>query len=168
MAGVTENLNVRVTLTLEKKQRLKWCVGGNNFPLSNCRTAIKRLLRDYQATFPLCHGNFILTATVTASKPWLVGGMCFWASLGLGMLDVSRTRDLGLPAIGMELGLADPKGSESKAVAAEDGPESDVVQKFQLGETLPVVSARMVHRILKGDFTDMAELSEEHLEFELR
>ena len=53
-------------------------------------------------------------------------------------------------------------------VAAEDGPESGVVQKFQLGETLPVVSARMVRRIMKGDFVDMAELSEEHLEFELR
>ena len=25
---------------------------------------MERLLRDYQATFPLCRGNFILTATV--------------------------------------------------------------------------------------------------------
>ena len=95
-------------------------------------------------------------------------GMCFWVGLGLGMLDVSHVRDLGLPAIGKELGSVEPKGSESKAVAAEDGPESGVVQKFQLGETLPVVSARMVRHILKGDFVDMAELSEEHLEFELR
>ena len=38
-------------------------------------------------------------------------------------------------------------------------------QKLQLGETMPVVSARMVHHILKGDFVDMAELSEDHLEF---
>ena len=53
MAGVAENLNVRVTLTLEKNQRLNWCVGGNDFPLSN-----------YQTTFPLRRGNFILTATV--------------------------------------------------------------------------------------------------------
>ena len=53
MAGVAENLNVRVTLTLEKKQQLKWCVGGNDFPLS-----------DYQTTFELRCGNFILAATV--------------------------------------------------------------------------------------------------------
>ena len=102
-------------------------------------------------------------------------GKCFWADLGLGMLDVSRVRFLGLPAIGMDaIGMdqlgsdSEPKGSESKAVAAEDGPESEVVQKFQLGETLPVVSARIVRCILKGNFVDMEELSEEHLEFELR
>ena len=78
-------------------------------------------------------------------------GMCFWAGLGLAMLDVSRVRDLGLPtiAIGMELGSAEPKGSESKAVAAEDGPESGVVQKFQLGETLPVVTASHFERRLR-------------------
>ena len=45
-------------------------------------------------------------------------GTCFWAGLGLGLLDVSRVRDLGLPAIGMELGSAEPKGSESKAVCS--------------------------------------------------
>ena len=50
MAGVAENLNVRVTLTLEKNQRLKWCVGGNDFPLSDYRTTIKRLSNDYQTT----------------------------------------------------------------------------------------------------------------------
>ena len=64
MAGVAENLNVCVTLKLEKNQRLKWCVGGNDFPLNDYRTTIKRLLRNYQATFPLRRGNFILTATV--------------------------------------------------------------------------------------------------------
>ena len=69
MAGVAENLNVRITLTLEKKQqRLKWCVGGSDFPSSDYRTTIKRLLRDYQTTFPLRRGNFILTATVDTAK----------------------------------------------------------------------------------------------------
>ena len=62
----------------------------------------------------------------------------------------------------------EPKSFESNAVAAKNGPESGVVLKFQLGETLPVVSARMLRRILKGDFVDMAELPKEHLEFELR
>ena len=68
---------------------------------------------------------------------------------------MSHIRDLDLPTVGMELSSAEPKGSESKAVAAEGGPESGVVQK--------VSSARMVRSILKSDFVDMAELSEEHL-----
>ena len=50
MAGVAENVNVRVTLILEKKQRLKWCVGGNDFPLSDYRTTIKRLSNDFCTT----------------------------------------------------------------------------------------------------------------------
>ena len=56
MAGVAENLNVRVTLTLEKNQRLKWCVGGNDFLLSNYRTTIARL-SSYFST-PLWELNF--------------------------------------------------------------------------------------------------------------
>ena len=67
MVGVAENLNVRVTLTLEKpatkvvRRRKQFSVEQ----LSNdYETTIERLLRDYQATFPLHCGNFILTATV--------------------------------------------------------------------------------------------------------
>ena len=47
MAGVAENLNVRVTLKLEKKQRLKWCVGGNDFPLNDYQTTFARLSNDF-------------------------------------------------------------------------------------------------------------------------
>ena len=47
MVGVAENLNVRVTLTLEKK----WCVGGNDFPLSDYRTTIAQLSSDF-STLP--------------------------------------------------------------------------------------------------------------------
>ena len=54
MAGVAETLNVRVTLTLEKN----WCVGGNDFPLSDYRTTIKRLLHDYQTTFARLSNDF--------------------------------------------------------------------------------------------------------------
>ena len=64
VGGITKNLNVRVL----KNQWLKCCVGGNNFPLSNYRTTMERLLRDYQATFPLRRGNFILTATVLSAN----------------------------------------------------------------------------------------------------
>ncbi len=82
-------------------------------------------------------------------------------------------RDLGLPVF-------DDHGSPS--VAPVEGPKcvgagresasskkGDVtVQKFQLGPTLPVVPARIVRRVLRGDYVDMAELSEDNLELELR
>ncbi len=55
------------------------------------------------------------------------------------------------------------------------GPESAntkkgdaTVQKFQLGPTLPVVPARIVRRVLRGDYVDMVELTEDNLELELR
>ena len=64
MAGEAENLNMHVL----KNQRLKWCIGGNNFPLSDYRTTVELLLRNYQATLPLRCGNFILTATVVRSQ----------------------------------------------------------------------------------------------------
>ena len=57
MAGVAENLNVRVTLKLEKKPATK-------VARSRKRFSIEGLSSNYQATFPLHCGNFILTATV--------------------------------------------------------------------------------------------------------
>ncbi len=93
--------------------------------------------------------------------------------VGLGPVDAGRVRDLGLPVF-------DDHGSPS--VAPVEGPKcvgagresasskkGDVtVQKFQLGPTLPVVPARIVRRMLRGDYVDMAELSEDNLELELR
>lgn len=82
-------------------------------------------------------------------------------------------RDLGLPVF-------DDHGSPSvapvegpKCVGAGREPASSkkgdvTVQKFQLGPTLPVVPARIVRRVLRGDYVDMAELSEDNLELELR
>ena len=76
-------------------------------------------------------------------------------------------RDLGLPS------FDDPVGSvglgEEVGGGRSQGPGSAAVcQKFQLGETLPVVPARIVRRVLRGDFVDMAELTEDNLELELR
>ena len=63
MAGVAENLNVCVTLTLEKP--------ATKVVRRRKRFSIERLSNDYQTTiarlsndFPLHRGNFILTATV--------------------------------------------------------------------------------------------------------
>ncbi len=85
------------------------------------------------------------------------------ASLGprLGEFDAGRVRDLSLPTMAENLGSPGGAGSEpGKAITA---PPESPAGKFQLGETLPVVPARIVRRILKGDFVDMAELSEENL-----
>ena len=39
---------------------------------------------------------------------------------------------------------------------------------FILGESLPVVPAKLVKKILRGDFVDMADLLEDNLEAERR
>ncbi len=90
------------------------------------------------------------------------------ASLGprLGEFDAGRVRDLSLPT--MAENLVSPGGAGSEPGKAIGAPPESPAGKFQLGETLPVVPARIVRRILKGDFVDMAELSEENLEVELR
>ncbi len=88
----------------------------------------------------------------------------------LGVFDSSKVKDLGLPTIGTEPGPVRPGGRESSSAGSSRevaGPSSSP-QKFQLGETLPVVPSRLVRRVLRGDYIDMAELSEEHLELELR
>ncbi len=94
--------------------------------------------------------------------------MVYTASIGsrLGEFDVGRVWDLGLPTIATAPGLAEPVAAKpTKATAT---PSEPATTKFQLGETLPVVPARIVRRILKGDFVNMAELTEENLEVELR
>ncbi len=90
--------------------------------------------------------------------------MVYTASIGsrLGEFDVGRVRDLSLPTIATAPGLAEPVAAKpTKATAT---PSEPATTKFQLGETLPVVPVRIVRRILKGDFVDMAELTEENLE----
>ncbi len=81
-------------------------------------------------------------------------------------------RDLGLPVF-------DDHGSPSTAPVegpkcVEAGRESAsskkgvvTVQKFQLGPTLPVVPARIMRRVLRGNYVDMVKLSEDNLELEL-
>ncbi len=82
-------------------------------------------------------------------------------------------RDLGLPAFDDHVSPSVTLVEELKRVGA--GPVSantkkgdTTVQKFQLGPTLPVVPARLVRCVLRGDYVDMAELTEDSLELELR
>ena len=86
----------------------------------------------------------------------------------LGAFDASLVRDLGLPTIGTKPSPVESGGSDlSGAVASGDASGPGSAQKFQLGETLPVVPARIVRCILRGDFVNMVEPSEEYLELEL-
>ena len=100
------------------------------------------------------------------------------ACAGLGAVDAGRVRDLGLPSFDDSL-LPDPTvepcGSKKAGMHPEltgnknaDGPSGTEAKKFQLGPTLPVVPARIVCRVLRGDYVDMAELTEDSLKLELR
>ena len=63
--GVAENLNVRITLTLEKKQRLKWCIGGNDFP-----STIERLSNDFSTPlWELYFGRYCTSSRQTTLLP---------------------------------------------------------------------------------------------------
>jgi len=91
--------------------------------------------------------------------------------LSLGEFDAGRVRDLGLPTIGIfsrasGARRAQPWGASARSVSSRI-LRGALPPNSSLG-ALPVVPARTVRRILHGDFVDMAELSEEHLELELR
>lgn len=93
----------------------------------------------------------------------------------LGEFDASLVKDLGLPTIGTDpgpVGSGTPGSSStgsSSTGASHDLPgSSSGPLKFQLGETLPVVPAKLVRRVVRGDYIDMAEFTEDHLELELR
>ncbi len=78
-------------------------------------------------------------------------------------------RDLGLPVIDDDVppSVAPVVGPKSASAGLEPAStkKSDVaVQKYQLGPTLPVVPARIMRRVLRGDYVDMAELTDDNLE----
>ena len=96
---------------------------------------------------------------------------------GLVAVDAGRVRDLGLPCFGDLLpsveAVVEPSGSKNAGSFLEPSSSkrtegSSMVQKFQLGPTLPVVPSRIVRCVLRGDYVNMAELTEENLELELR
>ena len=47
-------------------------------------------------------------------------------------------------------------------------PSGKELCKFQLGKTLTVIPARLIRRVWKANFVDLAELTDERLELELR
>ena len=60
-----------------------------------------------------------------------------------------------------------PGRTELPSCPAEGAAEGEA-RKFSLGVTLPTVPARLVKRILLGEFIDMGELSQEALREEFR
>ena len=85
--------------------------------------------------------------------------------VGLGTYDAEKARDLGIPSI-----LSDKPAEEAVKVRRATAVEASEKEasKFQLGATLPVLPARIVKRIVRGDFVDIAESSEANLELEMR
>ena len=88
-----------------------------------------------------------------------------WSLVCLGTYNAEKARDLGILSI-----LTDKPAEEAVKVRRATAVEASEKEasKFQLGATTPVLSARIVNRILWDDFVDMAEFSEANLELEMR
>jgi hypothetical protein len=90
-------------------------------------------------------------------------------------LHLSSIGDAGLPGGGPgdTDGRASPSTGESREIAkgTKDGSQKKSVEapnNFILSEGLPPVPAKLVGRILKGEFIDMAELLRDNLEAQRR
>ncbi len=88
---------------------------------------------------------------------------------GLGTVDDHAVVALGLPksADGSKPDGVVPSShqAEGEAKAAEVAAKAaeGEAKKFSMGVTLPTVPARLVKRILSGEFVDMGELSQDAL-----
>ena len=92
--------------------------------------------------------------------------MCFWhcycVPTWLGIVDGCAMAALGLPKsagnakLDAMWDISHPAEGAKKAVKG-------VAQKFSMGVTQPTVPARLVKRILLGEFVDMGELSQDAL-----
>ncbi len=92
-------------------------------------------------------------------------------------LPKSSTSGKGSPAPERPLTVdAEKPDGAAMAESSKDKPkpgdatslEVKEVRKFSMGVTLPTVPARLVKRILSGEFVDMDELSEEALRAEFK
>ena len=89
-----------------------------------------------------------------------------------GMEDPKAVRELGLPSFEADPGTTATEVPEGETVAGvivvkkkEVNPDS---LPFVLSETLPVVPAKLVRKILSGEYVDMAELLKDNMEAERR
>ena len=86
---------------------------------------------------------------------------------GLGVFDAGAVAGLGLPTTVTDSGSVDP-GQVGGAVAVDPASISNDPLKFSMGMTLPTVPARLVKRIMAGEFVEMGELSQEALRAEFK
>ena len=85
--------------------------------------------------------------------------------------DPDAVRELRLPSFELSGGPAATAVSEEVAGAVDSVKKRDQDPEglpFMLSETLPIVPAKLVKRILKGEFVDMAEFLKDNMEVERR
>ena len=87
--------------------------------------------------------------------------------------DPSLVKQLQLPEFSADLakmGQATPASNSTiKGISQSDKPnEMEIPPPFILGEALPLVPAKLVKRILRGEYIDMAELLKDNVEAERR
>ena len=85
---------------------------------------------------------------------------------------MERVRELSLPSFESEsvaggAGARVVEAGHSSGPAEKKSTEKETA-KFKLGDTLPVVPARLVRRILRGDYVDMSDLMPESMDVEMR
>ena len=86
---------------------------------------------------------------------------------GLGVFDAGVVAGVGLPTTVTNPGSGDP-GQVDGAIAVDPTSSSDDPEKFSMGVKLPTVPARLVKRILAGEFVEIGELSQEALRAEFK
>ena len=85
---------------------------------------------------------------------------------GGGVPPARDVADLQLPAFGEEHPPEDKGEKEGGVVPSGSGAKS--VTPFILGESLPPIPAKLVAKIQKGKFVDMAELLRDNIEADRR
>lgn len=106
-------------------------------------------------------------------RVWLMVSLPFDAGTVLGSIPSGEeVAGLELPVFGAEAGLTaeKTKARPTTGVEARDGapPKKEDPSPFTLGKGLPPVPSKLVKKILKGDFIDMAELLRDNIEAERR
>ena len=77
-------------------------------------------------------------------------------------------RELSLPSFGV-IGVAESKGSTTESVPPALGKKADMGGKpFIISEALPVIPAKLVKKVERGEFVDMADFLKDNIEAERR
>ena len=88
-----------------------------------------------------------------------------------GEVPASQVGDLHLPTFTGPPESNEGGGVASDGIREESGnreSKSDQIQPFLLSDTLPLVPVKLVERILKGEYLDMAEFLKNNMEVERR